>query len=94
MIPVIPLSLHELHQTLGARFSELNAHEIVVDYGDVAAEQAALAGSVGVLDLSFRGRLCLLGKDRARLLHGQVTNDVRKIPQTEMLCGLPKRQSE
>lgn len=81
MIPVIPLSLHELHQTLGARFSELNTHEIVVDYGDVAAEQAALAGSVGVLDLSFRGRLCLLGKDRARLLHGQVTNDVLKLSQ-------------
>jgi folate-binding protein YgfZ len=57
----------------------LNAHEVVADYGDVAAEEAALTSAAGVLDLSFRGRLCLLGKDRARLLHGQVTNDVLKL---------------
>lgn len=76
---MIPLSLHELHQSLGARFAELKGHELVADYGDVAAEESALAGSAGVLDLSFRGRLCLLGKDRARFLHGQVTNDVLKL---------------
>ncbi len=31
---------------------------------------------VGIRDLSDRGRICLLGEDRTRFLHGQVTNDV------------------
>jgi len=32
-----------------------------------------------VLDFSFRSRLCLVGADRVRFLHGQVTNDVKKL---------------
>jgi folate-binding Fe-S cluster repair protein YgfZ len=32
-----------------------------------------------VIDLSFRSRICLTGADRARFLHGQVTNDVKKL---------------
>ncbi|MEI2726221.1 MAG: hypothetical protein V9H26_22720 [Verrucomicrobiota bacterium] len=35
--------------------------------------------SVGVLDLSFRSRLCLTGADRVRFLHGQITNDVKRL---------------
>jgi folate-binding protein YgfZ len=71
--------LHEFHLGLGARFTELNGVEIVADYGDVTAEHAALHGSAGVLDLSHRSRLCLLGADRVRFLHGQVTNDIKKL---------------
>lgn len=73
------LSLREVHSELGARFTQLEGMEVVSDYGDTAAEHAAIAGSVGVLDLSFRGRLCLTGADRVRLLHGQVTNDVQRL---------------
>lgn len=74
------LALHELHATLGARFAELDGgFEVVSDYGAPDAEYAALGESVGVIDLSFRGRLCLTGNDRVRLLHGQVTNDVQKL---------------
>jgi folate-binding protein YgfZ len=74
-----PLSLHEFHHRLGAHFSDLNGSEIVTDYGDGPAEYLALRESAGVLDLSFRGRICLLGNDRARFLHGQITNDVKKL---------------
>jgi folate-binding protein YgfZ len=73
------LLLRELHQALGARFSELNQQEIVADYGDVPVEYRALRESAGVLDFSFRGRICLTGNDRIRFLHGQVTNDVKKL---------------
>ena len=73
------LSLREFHQGLGARFVNLNPCEAVADYGDVLAEHAALRTNAGVLDLSFRSRLCLLGADRMRFLHGQVTNDVKKL---------------
>ena len=73
------LPLHEFHESLGARFTTVNDAEAVTDYGDVLAEHVALGETAGVLDLSFRGRVCLLGADRVRFLHGQVTNDVKKL---------------
>jgi folate-binding protein YgfZ len=73
------LPLHEFHQSLDANFTPVNNAEVVADYGDVLAEHAALHESAGVLDLSYRSRLCLTGADRARLLHGQITNDVKKL---------------
>ena len=74
-----PLMLHEFHHSLGARFGELNGAEIVTGYVYVPAEHKALRESAGVVDLSFRSRICLVGADRARYLHGQVTNDVKKL---------------
>jgi folate-binding protein YgfZ len=71
--------LHDFYQGLGARFAELNGMEVVNDLGDWLAEHAALGQSAGVLYLGFRSRLCLVGADRARFLHGQVTNDVKKL---------------
>ena len=73
------LFLHEFHHNLGARFAEVSGVEVVSDYGDWLAEHAALRESAGVIDLSFRSRICLVGNDRARFLHGQVTNDVKKL---------------
>lgn len=73
------LALHEFHAGQGAVFTELQSMEAVAHYGDVAAEYSALQDSVGLADLSFRGRLCLLGADRVRLLHGQVTNDIQAL---------------
>jgi folate-binding Fe-S cluster repair protein YgfZ len=32
-----------------------------------------------MIDMSFRSRLCLTGADRVRFLHGQVTNDVKRL---------------
>ncbi len=71
--------MHEFHQSLGATFGSLNGAEVVVDYGHYPAEYAALHESAGVLDLSFRSRLCLTGADRIRFLHGQITNGVKKL---------------
>ena len=71
--------LHELHHSLGAHFTSVNGAEIVADYGDALAEHGTLRTSAGVLDLSSRSRICLVGADRARFLHGQVTNDVKKL---------------
>jgi folate-binding protein YgfZ len=73
------MSLNEFHQTLGANYSEVNGAQVVSDYGHPAEEYAALRESAGVMDLSFRSRVCLTGADRARYLHGQVTNDVKKL---------------
>jgi folate-binding protein YgfZ len=77
------LMLHEFHHNLGADFSELNGAEVVDDYGDWLAEHKALHESAGVIDLSFRSRICLIGGDCVRFLHGQVTNDVKKLRASE-----------
>lgn len=77
------LPLHEFHASLGARFTTLNDTEAVADYGDALAEHTALRQTAGVLDLSFRSRLCVLGADRVRYLHGQVTNDIQKLRSCE-----------
>src|SRR5580704_15285943 len=53
--------------------------EVVEHYGDCLAEHAALRTGAGLLDLSFRGRLCVLGADRQRFLNGQVTNNVKDL---------------
>lgn len=79
------LPLHEFHASLGAQFTEVNGCEAVAHYGDPAAEHAALWAAAGVLDLGFRGRLCLIGADRVKFLHGQVTNDVSGL-QTGQGC--------
>ena len=73
------LALHEFHEALGARFAEVNGCEVVNDYGDVLTEHSALRESAGVLDLSFRGRICVTGGDRVRFLNGQVTNNVKDL---------------
>lgn len=73
------LALHEFHNSLNARFVEVNGMEVVAHYGDALAEHAALRESAGVLDLSFRSRICLTGADRVRFLQGQVTNDVKRL---------------
>lgn len=52
---------------------------MVLDYGDPVAEHAALRAAVGIPDLSNRGRLCVLGRDRVRFLHGQITNDLNRL---------------
>jgi len=78
--------LHEFHQSLRATFTEVNGVEVVSDYGDELAEHAALRATAGVLDLSFRSRLCLTGADRARFLHNWPDGS---ILQREMDSALP-----
>src|SRR6266480_6851061 len=73
------LSLREFHQGLNARFTAVNGLEVVEHYGDPPAEHAALRETAGVLDLSFRSRLCLTGADRQKFLNGQVTNNVKDL---------------
>lgn len=76
---MISLALEEFHRHLNGRFAELDGVQLVSDYGDPRMEYTALQRGAGVLDLSFRSRLCVTGADRIRFLHGQVTNDVKSL---------------
>jgi folate-binding protein YgfZ len=77
------IPLHHFHENLGAKFADVNGVEAVEHYGDFLAEHAALTQTAGVLDLSFRSRVCLTGNDRAGFLHGQVTNDIKRLKSGE-----------
>lgn len=74
-----PLSLHDFHASHGAAFGAVSETGMVRHYGDALAEYRALCQTAGLLDLSFRGRVCLTGADRLRFLNGQVTNNVKGL---------------
>src|SRR6266496_3129558 len=73
------LELHKFHDGLNARFTEVNGMEAVEHCGDPLAEHTTLREAAGLLDLSFRSRLCLTGADRQKFLNGQVTNNVKDL---------------
>jgi folate-binding protein YgfZ len=74
-----PLLLHDFHAARGALFSNVNGLESVSSYGSESAEYEALTASAALIDLSFRSRICLLGPDREKFLHGQVTNEILRL---------------
>jgi folate-binding protein YgfZ len=73
------LALHEWHESHRAAFREEAGMEVVSHYGSIRGEYDALTTAAGLVDLSFRGRICIAGSDQIRFLHGQVTNDVKKL---------------
>ena len=54
------MSIRELHESLGAQFEVLDGLAVVTTYGDLAGEHRALVEVSGVMDLSSRGRLCVV----------------------------------
>ena len=62
-----------------AQFVDVGDVQVPNHYGDALKEYNALRQSAGLFDLSFRSRICLLGADRKRFLHGQVTNNVKDL---------------
>ena len=93
------LPLHSFHERQKALFSELSGEEVVQSYGSLQQEYTCLTKRAALLDLSFRGRVCLLGSDREKFLHGQVTNDVAGLKVGEgcyaaIVDGKAKLQSD
>ena len=82
-----PLALHDFHRARGAIFSALNDFESVASYGATEAEYLALTREAGLIDLSFRSRICLLGSDREKFLHGQITNEILRLKTGEGTYG-------
>ncbi len=76
-----PLTLHSLHQTLGARFVEVSGREVVEGYGRDSSDYQAARHGAALFDLSAREFLQLTGADRVSFLHGMVTQDVKGLPE-------------
>ena len=73
-------SLYEIHHALGATFTDnYEDWQLVGHFTDSYQEHHAVRNSVGVVDLSHRGRLRLTGNDRIAYLHRIISNDVEGL---------------
>lgn len=63
----------------GAEFGELTGKKVVQSYGDIVAEYHLLTETVGLIDLTSRSCIAVLGEDRVKYINGQVTNEVMRL---------------
>ena len=68
-----------LAQPRGGSTLNIAGQDVVLAYGDVAAEYHALRATAIVIDLSHRGRMRFFGDKSGEALTGLVTNDVLAI---------------
>jgi glycine cleavage system T protein len=68
--------LHSQHVQLGATFEEVTDWDMPAHYGDTEAEHGAVRQSVGLADLSHRGKLRVTGDDRVKWLQSVISNDI------------------
>ncbi|MGH7307216.1 MAG: aminomethyltransferase family protein [Candidatus Rokuibacteriota bacterium] len=73
------LPLHDRHLAAGARFAAPCELELALDYGDPAAEYAAVRSGVGLIDVSEAGLVEVTGRDRATFLHAMLSNDIKGL---------------
>ncbi len=72
--------LYETHHALGATFAEIHeGWELVAHFTAPQGEHHAVRQGVGILDLSHRGRLRIIGGDRAKYLHRIISNEVEGL---------------
>ncbi len=68
--------LHEHHLKLGASFEDMSGWNVPIHYGDMAAEHRAVRHTVGIADLSHRGKIRVTGDDRVKWLQSVISNDI------------------
>lgn len=73
------LPLHDHHAAAGAVFASPCGIELPLEYGDPAAEYAAVRQAVGLIDRSDTGMLEVSGRDRATFLHAMLSNDIKAL---------------
>jgi len=71
--------LHNQHAQLGASFEDVAGWEVPAHYGDVAAEHRAVRQTVGIADLSHRGKIRVTGDDRVKWLQSIISNDILSL---------------
>ncbi len=73
------LPLESLHLKAGASLGDAGGAARVESYGEPGRLSLAARRGTGLLDLSHRSRLTVVGPDRLSWLQGIVTNDVQKL---------------
>ena len=72
--------LYHIHERFGATFAKKH-HDwnVAVQFTDPVSEHRAVRKSVGITDVSYRGRYKVTGEDRAKFLHRLISNDVENL---------------
>ena len=68
--------LHDHMRKLGATFEDLTDWSMPAHYGQWLEEYRAVRESVGLADLSHRGKLRVTGEDRVKWLQSVISNDI------------------
>ncbi len=68
--------LQDHHARLGAAFEDVTGWTVPAHYGDPVAEHRAVRHSVGLADLSHRGKVRVTGDDRVKWLQSVISNDI------------------
>lgn len=72
--------LYHTHEQLGATFAKRHDNwNVAIQFTDAISEHHAVRKSVGIADVSYRGRHRLTGEDRAKFLHRLISNDVENL---------------
>ncbi len=72
--------LYHIHKRLGATFSKRhNNWDVAIQFTDAISEHQAVRNSVGIADVSYRGRYRLIGEDRTKFLNRIISNDVENL---------------
>lgn len=71
--------LHQLNETLGARFVDFGGWEMPVQYASVIAEHKAVRHGVGIFDVTHLGRFALRGPGAPAAARRLLCNDIERI---------------
>ncbi len=72
--------LYYIHEQLGATFAKKHDDwNVATQFIDPISEHHAVRQSVGIADVSYRGRYRFVGEDRAKFLHRIISNDVESL---------------
>lgn len=71
--------LHQINETLGARFVSFGGWEMPVQYQSVLAEHRAVRSGVGVFDVTHLGRFRLRGGGAHPAVRSLLCNDIDRI---------------
>lgn len=71
--------LHQLNESLGARFVDFGGWEMPVQYESVLGEHRAVRSGVGIFDVSHLGRFALRGPGAHAAIGRLLCNDIDRI---------------
>jgi aminomethyltransferase len=83
------IPLHKMEDAIGAKFEmratlrpdgQEDTWEVASLYSTIEEEYTAVRNAVGLFDFSHRGKIRIKGPDSLKYLHGQVTNDIKRLP--------------
>lgn len=66
-------------ENLGATLKKEKDWEIPSLFADFASECGTVRKRVGIMDLSFRGKIEVTGRDRTEFLHNVLSNDIKSL---------------